>query len=139
MESEVSKHGWIPSWFPKAASQIHLQYDIDTNNRWYKFRLPKEGKENIVRNFVKLAWKQVEGIPTPKPHGADWWFEGLIQQQPANSHAALYADIYQGKGKIVASNVFLAMDETKDSVFIWICGHDWESMLYLLSTANETL
>ena len=122
LSSDVSNRGWVPEWLPRAAYQIQLQYDIDSNNRWLRFKLPQGENERIIREFFnKLTWEQVKQIPAPRPRRADWWFEGLIQQQPAND-GALNADIYVGNGTRIPRNAYLAVSKTDDSIYLWIEG-----------------
>lgn len=46
VEAGVTKRGWLPEWLPDEITDIHLYYDLDTNERAISFRLPEpEGFE----------------------------------------------------------------------------------------------
>ena len=117
--SAIAKGGWFPEWFPTAAKDIHIQYDLDTNYRWFKFKLDKQSKDAFIRNFHVVPWNEAENIKVTAPRSANWWFEGLIQAQPAND-AALNADIYTRKDIKIPEKAYLAVSKTDDSIFLWI-------------------
>ena len=52
-----------------------------------------------------------------KPRRANWWFEGLIQLQPAND-GALNAELFSKTD----TNVSVAVDRLSNSVFVYIAG-----------------
>jgi hypothetical protein len=57
------------------------------------------------------------GVRVKHPSGVNWWFEGLIQQQPANDNA-LNADIYIvdcQTGKVG----YLAVDRAGREAYFW--------------------
>lgn len=117
--SATAKGGWIPDWLPANATEIHIQYDLDTNYRWIKFKLEKSLKDDFITNFEKISWEKAKDISTSSPRGAKWWFQGLIQQQPAND-AALNAELYIGNGIKIPKSVYLAVSRTDDSIYLWI-------------------
>ena len=118
-QSQTAKGGWIPAWFPSTAKEIYIQYDLDTNYRWFRFKLDKESKDAFIRTFQPVSWNDVKNIKVKSPRSANWWFEGLIQAQPAND-AALYADIYIRNDIKIPEKAYLAISSTDDSIFLWI-------------------
>jgi hypothetical protein len=117
--STTAKHGWIPEWFPTAAKEIQMQYDIDTNYRWFRFKLDKEARNSFIRIFQPVSWDEAKNIKARAPRSAKWWFEGLIQAQPAND-SALNADIYIRNDIRTPEKAYLAVSKTDDSIFLWI-------------------
>lgn len=117
--SSTAKGGWVPSWFPTTAQGIHIQYDLDTNCRWFRFKLDKQTKDTFIRTFQPLSWDQAKTIKMTAPRGAKWWFDGLIQAQPAND-AALNADIYVRNDIEISEKAYLAVSKTDDSIFLWL-------------------
>lgn len=119
--SSIAKGGWIPDWLPSDATEIHIQYDLDTNYRWMKFRLENKSKETFISNFKEISWENAKNYIESSPRGADWWFRGVIQEQPENG-AALNAYFYVGDGTIVSKKIYLAVSKSDDSLYCWIPG-----------------
>lgn len=117
--SIAAKQGWVPDWFPATAKEIQMQYDIDTNYRWFRFKLEKEHKNTFILDFVPVSEEEAKNIKPSTPRSAKWWFEGLIQAQPGNT-AALNADIYIRNNIKIPGKAYLAVSKTDDSVFLWI-------------------
>lgn len=117
--SATAKGGWIPAWLPSNATEIYIQYNLDTNYRWLKFRLENKLKNDFISNFKKISFEDAKDIFTSGPRGTKWWFRGLIQQQPAND-SALNAYFYIGNGTNVSKDVYLAVSRTDDSLYFWI-------------------
>ena len=118
-QSIQAKQGWIPEWFPIAAKEVHVQYDVDSYCRWFSFRLEEEGKRALIKTFRPLSPVEVRTVKVTKPRQADWWLKGIGQAQPADG-APLNADIYllnQGK---IPEKAYLVISKTDDSVFLWI-------------------
>lgn len=40
LEARSTERGWLPEWLPSEMTNIHLYYDLDTNERAISFRLP---------------------------------------------------------------------------------------------------
>jgi len=119
-QSLEAKQGWIPDWFPVTASGIQVQYDIDSNCRWFGFKLDKENKRVFVKNFRNLSSDEARTIKVPKPRQAEWWwFKGLIQAQPSNE-APFNADFYLRYDGKIPEKAYLAISKTDDSIFLWI-------------------
>lgn len=47
IEARAIERGWLPDWLPKTITNIHLHYDLDTNERAISFKLP---------NSVTFEW-----------------------------------------------------------------------------------
>lgn len=118
-QSIQAKQGWIPDWFPVTAKEIQVQYDVDTNCRWFRFKLDKEAKKAFITNFRPLSGDEAKNIKVSAPRSAEWWFKGLIQAQPADA-AALHADIYLRDDVKIPEKAYLAISKTDDSIFLWI-------------------
>jgi len=114
--AEEVQRGWLPAWVPASATDVHIQGNIDTNESWLRFDVPRISADSLRRGLKPLSAGDVQ---VRKPSGSRaWWFEGLIEQQPAND-AALYADIYRGDGNIVPRSVVIAFDRTSGRVYAW--------------------
>lgn len=114
-----AKQGWVPEWFPTTAKEIQLQYDIDTNTRWFRFKLDKEHKNPFIQNFRPVSLEEAKNIKPSVPRSAKWWFKGLVQAQPAND-SALNADVYIRYDIKIPEKAYLAVSKTDDSIFLWI-------------------
>ena len=111
------KRGWIPEIVPESATELHEEHDLDTNNVWLRFNLSNSEKSRLTAGLQKLSHQDISKTKLRYPSKADWWFEGLIQQSPANE-GALNADIYTLKcynGK----NGYLAFDRVSEKVYYW--------------------
>jgi hypothetical protein len=108
--------GWLPTWVPPEATDIHVQGDLDTNQRWLRFRLPSAPATAIKSRLMAVSMEQVADIPFSRPSHSDWWFDGLVQQQPAND-GALNADVFRANDH--ERHFLVAFDRTSDTVFAW--------------------
>lgn len=58
VEERTFERGWLPEWLPKTITDIHLYYDLDTNERAISFSLPESGTFEWFPECV------AEGAPT---------------------------------------------------------------------------
>lgn len=118
------QRGWIPKIVLDNATNIYEQHDLDTNEQWIRFDIPNSNadRKRLVEGLKKLPWERVDnGVrvkhPFKHPSNVDWWFEGLVQQQPANDNA-LNADIYLVDCQ--SDNVgYLAINRTGREAYFW--------------------
>lgn len=108
--------GWFPEWFPRSATDIHLQGDLDTGERWLRARLPAAAARSLRAQLVPVEASEVN-VRRPRWSGR-WWFEGLVQQQPAND-GALNADLFRGTGEPVPRTEVVAFDRLSQTVYVW--------------------
>ena len=108
------KRGWIPEIVPKTATEIHEQHDLDTNEVWIRFNIPSLDRSRLTAGLKKLTDEEISKVKLKAPK-ANWWFEGLIQQSPANDNA-LNAEIYAVKCN---GDGYLAFDRTSQRVYYW--------------------
>ena len=111
------KRGWIPEIVPKTAIEIHEQHDLDTNEVWIRFTFPSSRRDQLTSGLKRLANDEIVKVRVRQPSNVDWWFEGLIQQAPANDNA-LNADIYTVKCHENRA-AYLALDRTSQQVYYW--------------------
>jgi hypothetical protein len=64
-----------------------------------------------------LSHDEILKVRVRNPSSGDWWFEGLIQQYPANDNA-LNAEIYALKCYEDKSG-YIAFDRTSEKVYYW--------------------
>lgn len=108
--------GWLPSWFPASAKDVHLQGDPDNGRWWVRAKLSRSAADSLR---AILAPIDAESAPVVLPRRASaWWFEGLIEQQPAND-AALYAELFRGAGAAVPRTTIVAFDRLSPDVYVW--------------------
>jgi len=117
LKAGAIKRGWIPEIIPKTATDIHEQHDIDTNEVWIRFDLPSADKNRLMAGMRKLTDREILNLRVGHPSRADWWFENLIQQQPANNNA-LNAEIYVVKCR-EDKNGYMAFDHISQMVYYW--------------------
>ena len=113
----LGPRGWIPAWVPEAAYDIHDQHAIDSSARCIRFSLPEAELAQLRGALEPLLAHEIESLDANCRLGARWWFEGLIQQQPAND-PALNAELYRASAE-AGHSVFVAIDRVKPQVFIW--------------------
>jgi len=113
LSSELGHNGWVPQWLPSAARNVRLQYDIDTNERWLRFEVDESQRPALVAGLQSVPWAEAGTVRIRRPRRASWWFEGLIQEQPAND-GALNADVFRGADRVVL------LDRTGPSVFAYV-------------------
>ena len=109
--------GWIPEIVPTTATEIHEQHDLDTNEVWIRFTLPRSSREQVTTGLKRLSHDEILEVRVRNPSSGDWWFEGLIQQHPANDNA-LNAEIYAVKCYEDKSG-YIAFDRTSEKVYYW--------------------
>jgi hypothetical protein len=114
--SEVARRGWIPPWLPSSARAIQLEYDLDTNERWLRFSLPVGKRSSLVAGMRRLTEAQIAQLNIRRPRSS-WWFQGLIQQQPAND-GALYAEVFELSGR-QQDHAFVLLERESDTVFAY--------------------
>ena len=108
--------GWIPAWIPESAYDIQEQHAIDSLSRCIRFSLPEDEARHLRQVLAPLEPQKVTSLDASCRFGASWWFEGLIQQQPANDNA-LNAELFQGFAG--DAPVLVAIDRVLPQVFIW--------------------
>lgn len=92
--SELYQGDWVPKVFPEDIHHIHLTYFVDSHQTWLRF---EKGKKDFdLSDLKRLSQTQKQSLKIKRPSQVSWWFEGLIEQQPAND-AALYAEVYEGQ------------------------------------------
>lgn len=108
--------GWLPAWFPPSARDVHLQGDLDSNAWWLRAQLSTPAADSLRALLVPV---DADSVRVRRPfRGGRWWFEGLIQHEPAND-AALNAHLFRGTGAPVPRTTFAAFDRTSSTVFVW--------------------
>lgn len=108
------ERGWLPAWLPASAVDVHLQGDLDSNPWWVRAKLSRPAADSVRAILTPIA---AESVRVLHPQGAgDWSFEGLIQQEPAND-AALYAELFRGKGAPVPRTTIVAFDRTSPDLY----------------------
>jgi hypothetical protein len=71
---------------------------------------------------VLLVPISADGIRAQHPAASDdWWFEGLIQQQPEND-GALNAHLFRGRGDPIPETTVVALDRLSGRAYIWTHG-----------------
>jgi hypothetical protein len=112
------QRGWLPEWVPPSASEIHLQVNLDTNRQCLRFNLPSADLPSLRGEFAPMSQAEIEDLNAECDFDPGWWFEGLIQQQPAND-AALYADLYRASVSRAGLQLVIAIDRTGSAVYVW--------------------
>ena len=115
LSSDLARRGWVPEWLPAEARNVHIQHDIDTNEEWLRFEVDEEHRSALVAGLQSLSPAEIRAVTVRSPRRAPWWFEGLIQQEPAND-GALNANIFRGEDRLVL------LDRTGASVFAYVQG-----------------
>ncbi|PYP55051.1 MAG: hypothetical protein DMD40_14560 [Gemmatimonadetes bacterium] len=54
-EAGERTHGWLPDWVPASAVDIHIQGDIDTNERWLRFDVVRSVADSLRQELVPLS------------------------------------------------------------------------------------
>jgi hypothetical protein len=111
------ERGWIPEAIPPTATEIQEQHDPDTNATWVRFTLLSSDRDHLTTGLESLSFDKVLQLKIRRPSAADWWFENLVQQAPANDNA-LNAHIYRvpcGEGR----QGYFALDRSSPAVFYW--------------------
>ena len=109
--------GWLPAWVPPQARDIHIQSELDNNHWWIRFALDGEDARKFRSVLGSIPDSEVEQVVLrSSPAYGDWWFEGLVQLQPANDDA-LSADIF--RGEVRGRQCFVAFDRVSPTVYVW--------------------
>jgi len=119
LSSDEARRGLVPEWLPRQAANIRLQYDSDTNERWLRFRLPADERARLTTHLQPMSEKEVMGLRIGSPRNVDWWFDGLIQQQPADD-PALNAELFAGAGDLVPRRAVIAFERGTQETFVYL-------------------
>jgi hypothetical protein len=128
------ERGWLPSNLPPIATEIHEEHDLDTNEVWMRFTVSRESALEFVVGLQRLPPQDVERFNVRSPCDRSWWFDGLIEQQPAND-GVLNADIYVGASPDSSRTLFVALDRTSSDVYYW--SYDFRAHGYSTSQRGE--
>jgi hypothetical protein len=109
------ERGWLPEWIPAEARHLHLQNDVDTNEWWLRFDLDSAPAARLKRNLERVP---PTAVRLSKPSRAAWWFDGLVQKEPAND-AALNAQLFRRCCDPLQRSVVLAFDRNTPTVYVW--------------------
>ncbi len=115
-EAGERTHGWLPDWVPASAVDIHIQGDIDTNERWLRFDVVRSVADSLRQELVPLSADSMRGRAPSRSNA--WWFEGLNQRRPTND-VALNAELYRGNSRRVARSVMIAFERASQHVYVW--------------------
>ena len=115
LASEAARRGWIPNWLPARAREVQIEFDLDTNERWLSFKIEPSASLSVVENLERLSEEAIRELRIRKPH-ANWWFEGLIQQQPSND-GALNAEVFAGA--IQGEKLIVLRERESERVFVY--------------------
>lgn len=116
IEAGELRRGWLAAWFPRSATDVHLQGDLDDNAWWVRARLSGAAADSLRAALVPVDAGEVRAR---RPRGSGrWWFESLIEQHPANDNG-LYADLFRGRGDPVPGDVVVAFDRFSEAVYVW--------------------
>jgi hypothetical protein len=115
--ASIHQDNWVPDIFPKDITKIHEQHDIDTNEVWLSYTPGQHPFNPTKLGMVALSESEIEKTKFRAPFWASWWFEGPVQQQPAND-GALNAVIYRGVNKSGVISYFTC-DVEKNKCYWW--------------------
>ena len=119
LSSDEARLGWVPQWLPPQAADVKLQYDLDTNDQWLRFKLPAAEQVRFTRYLQPMSEVEIERLRIRRPRAADWWFDGLIQQQPADD-PALNAELFAGAGDVVPRRAIVAFERGTLETYVYI-------------------
>jgi hypothetical protein len=76
------ERGWIPAFLPPSAKDIHVKYDLDTNEVWLRFSMdPSEV------GSIENSCRRIETVEAVLPERAGfWWPERLTEEQGSALH-----------------------------------------------------
>lgn len=52
MRSDAARRGWIPAWLPPEATEVVVEYNLDTNFTAIRFRLAPDAARELRRHLV---------------------------------------------------------------------------------------
>jgi hypothetical protein len=119
LSSNEAGHGWVPKWLPRQATDIHLQYDLDTNERWLRFKLSADERVRLKQHLRPMSEQEVMELSIRSPRSVDWWFYNLIEQQPADD-GALNAELFFGAGEVVPRKAVIALERGTQETFVYL-------------------
>jgi hypothetical protein len=118
MQAGAVARGWIPNGLPASARSLWEQHDLDTNQVFLRFELPEGDRCSLADGLRlrELSQDEIRRLDVPRPWSRTLWFEGLIQQAPAND-AALNARVYVSQRNDYPALV--AVDRLSEAVYVW--------------------
>jgi hypothetical protein len=101
------ERGWVPAWLPASARDIHLTYDLDTNESMLSVRYRQEDAwappsecSSVDRNTVP-----------PAPFSRRWWPRDVPPSKVAtHRHVFLYC---------AADKLYLAVLPNAGEAYVW--------------------
>ena len=98
--------GWLPDWVPASAVDIHIQGDIDTNERWLRFDVVRSVADSLRQELVPISADSMRGRAPSR--SSAWW-----------NDVALNAELYRGNSRRVARSILIAFDRASQHVYVW--------------------
>lgn len=111
------QRGWLPAFLPDRISDIHLMYDLDTNQTWCSFRFSAEDASALRQALTKMTPPEVSSSPI-RPAKADWWPQALEGELKPETIEKAGLELYKKNG----STVF-AIDWEKGQGFFYYRRH----------------
>jgi hypothetical protein len=108
--------GRLPAWLPPTAEDVYLQADPENNRWWLRAKLSRTAADSLRAVLSPIA---AESVAVVHPRGgSSWWFQGLIEQQPAND-GALYSEPFRGTGAPVPRATIIVFDRGSPGIYAW--------------------
>jgi len=90
--SGAIQRGWVPAFLPISAEDIIEEHNIDTNEVWLSFSLPKN---NIWINEKLCRTTELDKVSFPRRKSGAWWPIALIEntsRQRGENYVYLHCD-----------------------------------------------
>jgi len=91
---------------PASAVDIHIQADIDTNERWLRFDVVRSVADSLRQELVPISADSMRGRAPSR--SSAWW-----------NDVALNAELYRGNSRRVARSILIAFDRASQHVYVW--------------------
>ena len=109
VQDRAIERGWVPSWLPETARDIHERHDLDTNISQLTFRFETLGSAELAENCAPIDRNSAQ---MPRKVLVDGWPPEL---RGAQTVARFSFHACSGAGSIA----YLAVDEEHKRAYFW--------------------
>jgi hypothetical protein len=113
----AGERGWLPSFVPASAVEIHELHSLDTNAQWLRFTVPASEVERMTSSMSMLSLEEARrtGVNRPWRVGGGWPAElnRIVVDTGGSDHVRFF--------KSSDGTFCLAVVAQEGHVFAWRC------------------
>ena len=112
--------GWIPRFVPRTATEIREAHNLDTNQQWLRFRVPR-GDTSVAVGATVMPLAEARQSASKPPSGVGRWLPELRDPPLVTPRAGIRAYRHAATGLGAAC---VALDGQESVAYAWSCDPD---------------